>query len=84
MKQVEDLQPSGMAVAEAFAGALAEKRHTMAEGTLDPDGVAELMANGLLVRDRRTNGLPKTVSLTHAGVLAIARYWLIDTTGPHN
>ena len=80
VKHIEDLKPAGMAVAERLARVVAEGRRTLAEAELDPDGVDELMAAGLLVRYRRSDGVAPTVSLTDAGVQSIARYF--DQTRP--
>jgi hypothetical protein len=79
---LEDLKPAGIAVAERFAAVVEGHRRTLVEEVLDPDGVEELMAAGLLVRDHRSEGLAPTVSLTDAGVVAVARYWLTDPAGP--
>lgn len=78
---IRDLKPAGMAVAEAFATTLAGHRRTLAEAGLDPDGVAELLAMGFLVRDHRGDGLARTISVTDAGARAIASHWLLDLSG---
>lgn len=80
MRRIQDLKPPGLSVAERFAEVVPKQR-TLAEAMLDPDGVAEMIDAGMLVRDRRTVGLSPTVSLTLEGVMAVAAYSLIDPAG---
>ena len=74
IRRLDQLKPAGIAVAEAFAAALERKRRTLPASVLDPDGVEELAAAGLVVRDP-VSGPSPTISVTDAGVLAIKRYW---------